>query len=510
MKQRRQPRSHIQTPNNSRNSSLPPVQPSSKALSRLALIYGVCFVFGIILFGVAWVINGAIGRHPYMDEVFHARQTWKYLTGRFYEWDDKITTPPGLYLLAIPYYWFVRLFCSAVGSQQEDAVGILRSLNLWLLIGSLILVHRHLVACKSTSVHTYYSLWHAFNIVTTPVLFFFAFLFYTDIASMFFVLLASDLSGAWSTSSLTQRPFASAFVCFLSLWFRQTNIVWSLFIAGMFVRNRVLLFSDHGTGRYSFFSEADDGCGSMIIIIHKFLNGLSHLLVHFQFLCEVGGYIAVAFAFILFAVWNGGIVLGDKSNHIAVLHLPQLFYFVAFAACLLAPAFLSWNAVVTLFRARIKDIPLLLIYMAAGIYVVRHYTIEHLFLISDNRHYTFYLWKNIFKRWTMAKYILIPIYMLCFKFVAMVSFSPRKSMLLFCLFWLCTAVAIVPSPLFEFRYFLIPYVFVRIYAAYSCAVYALVRETLFNIVTNTVVLYVFIYHPFEWPHAPGELQRFMF
>lgn len=33
------------------------------------------------------------------DEVFHIPQAQKYCQGKFKEWDDKITTPPGLYVL---------------------------------------------------------------------------------------------------------------------------------------------------------------------------------------------------------------------------------------------------------------------------------------------------------------------------------------------------------------------------------------------------------------------------
>ena len=32
----------------------------------------------------------------HQDEVFHVPQAQKYCEGRFNEWDDKITTPPGL------------------------------------------------------------------------------------------------------------------------------------------------------------------------------------------------------------------------------------------------------------------------------------------------------------------------------------------------------------------------------------------------------------------------------
>lgn len=40
----------------------------------------------------------ALVPEPYLDEVFHIPQASKYCEGRYYEWDDKITTPPGLYV----------------------------------------------------------------------------------------------------------------------------------------------------------------------------------------------------------------------------------------------------------------------------------------------------------------------------------------------------------------------------------------------------------------------------
>lgn len=69
-------------------------------------------------------------------------------------------------------------------------------------------------------------------------------------------------------------------------------------------------------------------------------------------------YLPVAGAFIAFLHWNGGIVLGpstycpaqiasdymlttgDKSMHIAVLHLPQMCYFAAFSAAMASPILL--------------------------------------------------------------------------------------------------------------------------------------------------------------------------
>jgi alpha-1,2-glucosyltransferase len=40
---------------------------------------------------------------PYLDEVFHIPQAQIYCDGRFDIWDGKITTPPGLYVLLLPY-----------------------------------------------------------------------------------------------------------------------------------------------------------------------------------------------------------------------------------------------------------------------------------------------------------------------------------------------------------------------------------------------------------------------
>lgn len=45
----------------------------------------------------------------------------------------------------------------------------------------------------------------------------------------------------------------------------------------------------------------------------------------------------VLFAFLAFMHWNHGIVLGDKTMHVAVLHIPQVYYFTAFVAVMSAP-----------------------------------------------------------------------------------------------------------------------------------------------------------------------------
>jgi hypothetical protein len=45
----------------------------------------------------AFAVVSKVAPDPYIDETFHIPQCQAYCHGRFSEWDDKITTPPGLY-----------------------------------------------------------------------------------------------------------------------------------------------------------------------------------------------------------------------------------------------------------------------------------------------------------------------------------------------------------------------------------------------------------------------------
>ena len=53
-------------------------------------------------------------------------------------------------------------------------------------------------------------------------------------------------------------------------------------------------------------------------------------------LADLWALILVPLIFAAFVVWNGGIVLGDKTAHTPVKHLMQPLYFVLFTAVALA------------------------------------------------------------------------------------------------------------------------------------------------------------------------------
>jgi alpha-1,2-glucosyltransferase len=48
------------------------------------------------------------------------------------------------------------------------------------------------------------------------------------------------------------------------------------------------------------------------------------------------------------------------------------------------------------------------------VFLIERYSPVHLYLISDNRHYTFYLWKYVYERFPQAKFWLIPVYLFSF------------------------------------------------------------------------------------------------
>jgi alpha-1,2-glucosyltransferase len=73
-------------------------------------------------------------------------------------------------------------------------------------------------------------------------------------------------------------------------------------------------------------------------------------------------------------------------------------------------------------------------------------------------------------------------------------------------FCLVTSAALVPSPLIEPRYYIMPFILARLHlvsdrrTGLELAWYALL---------NGVTLWLFLTRPFRWPQDPHQWQRFM-
>ena len=79
------------------------------------------------------------------------------------------------------------------------------------------------------------------------------------------------------------------------------------------------------------------------------------------------------------------------------------------------------------------------------------------------------------------------------------------------------ALTLVPSPLLEFRYFIVPYFFFRIHTISIDKdkqrppyIILLICEAAMYLVFNVATFWLFLYRPFEWDHDPGVVQRFMY
>lgn len=135
----------------------------------------------------------------------------------------------------------------------------------------------------------------------------------------------------------------------------------------------------------------------------------------------------------------------------------------------------------------------------------------HPFLLADNRHYTFYLWKNLFRRFDgLLKYAFIPVYVAC-AWIMQRSWSSvaSRNKLWQLVWWLVVALVLVPTPLLEFRYFITPFVLWFLHAA-PTLVESSTRAALgvaLNVLINAATLAVFITRPFEW--NDGSEARFM-
>lgn len=132
-------------------------------------------------------------------------------------------------------------------------------------------------------------------------------------------------------------------------------------------------------------------------------------------------------------------------------------------------------------------------------------TLTHPYLLSDNRHYTFYIWKDILGRSELVRLALAPVYALagCALISQMTVDWGRLWTLNFV--GACTLV-LLPQWLVEFRYFIVP-AFLAAVQVKAASEKMIVWNAVLLAVVNAVTLYVFVARPFT--SADGDTARFM-
>ncbi|KAI7335530.1 hypothetical protein KC315_g3172 [Hortaea werneckii] len=544
---------------------------------------------------------------PYLDEVFHVRQAQLYCAGNFHDWDPKITTPPGLYLVS-----YLLSFSNWLNERFGFGFALpllgcnLAALRLANVLGLALLAAVAYISYQTRSPHPRRErrlFQHsALNMVLFPPLFFFSALYYTDIWSTLSVVVfyVQMVNAHRSNMKATERFVRLVALGFVSLTFRQTNVFWiTVFPAAVTLVQHL----DKGQEAVrSSMHRGVDGFGDSLYSVAKtawkfeiiydppveesWIDAYAYCIVSIaacslktisqpqRLLGLILGllpYLTLLAGFAGFVLWNGSVVLGDKGNHTATLHLPQLLYLWPFMTFFSLPILYPHILLVpitalaqTRYAGHLESLQIfkrrrllprlwlfILLLGIAGV-VVWANTIVHPFTLADNRHYVFYVFRLLLRPPWM-RCAVIPVYVFCaWACIQALGGGPLRShrsptnllpdgehsvTCSFVLIWLATsALQLITAPLVEPRYFILPWLFWRMHLPLRSPSrmenrraspktknstitstqglwhdydHRLWLETVWLLAINVVTGYIFLNWGYEWPQEPGKIQRFM-
>ncbi|KAF1768874.1 hypothetical protein GCK72_000687 [Caenorhabditis remanei] len=380
---------------------------------------------------------------PYMDEFFHISQTRLYCAGN-YTWNPLITTPPALYILSMP-------LC---GGYERYANSIL----LFFAIPAF---------CRFRRMFVREDVWLTVSIVgSLPILMASSVIFYTDLLSLTTVI--------WGFS--IGNPVVSAAFFLVAILTRQTNIVWAAIYAFSVLASKIDVSKP------------------------KFENLKRLIFTTFS----LWPFVGLAAGFLVFLYLNNfQIVLGDAKAHEPKFHVAQFFYMILFCAAhtwtQILPNLLSHLSHLTDMKA--------LCLQAVVAVLVYQFSYDHPYLLADNRHFTFYIWRRFLSNPVMRA-TLAPLYTFSARFMSLST--PNIHVFHKFLFVFASLLVLVPAHLFEMRYYIVPYVIWRLATVNNRRKSLLALELVSQVTLFSVVFCLFLFKTFEWPNEPGVKQRFMF
>ncbi|XP_075652892.1 dol-P-Glc:Glc(2)Man(9)GlcNAc(2)-PP-Dol alpha-1,2-glucosyltransferase-like isoform X4 [Castanea sativa] len=412
-----------------------------------------------------WVISlsilvNHIVPEPYMDEIFHIPQAQQYCIGNFRSWDPMITTPPGLCCISYCSACYVscmfekELLVKCSGKLGALAVVIRQTNIVWMLF----------VAC--TGVINITLVRPRDNVEVNDI--------DTAIRKSNQSTSNDDLK---SGSNLRQRKFSN-----------------SPGADKHSMPSASLVSTNHSSG--------------LLDEVKVIFLALWHM--KWELLVSFSPFLMVFVAFLAFIRWNGSVVLGAKEAHTVSPHFAQIMYFGLVSALAVAPLHCSKGQVVDLFQSFWKRRPIsffqVFVAVIAGFFSVHSFSIAHPYLIADNRHYPFYLWRKVINAHWLMKYLLVPLYVYSwFSIFQTLGKVQRKIWVL--AFFLATAAVLVPAPLIEFRYYTIPFYFIILHSHINDYQSWLLMGLLY-LAINVFTITIFLFRPFHWDHEPG-IQRFI-
>lgn len=336
-----------------------------------------------------------------------------------------------------------------------------------------------------------------------PVLYFFSWLYYTDPAATFSALLAYYLY-------LDSQHFPASLVGVVAILFRQTNILWVIFCAGLTLGKTLMKWlnldkKDYSDKQKPFTDWLILQRTTSLIFQSVRFNPKELICLLLEILYNVWSYMVVGVCFVVFVIINKGIVVGDRSNHQPCLNIPQLFYFLFVTMFFSFMHMISIQTMKNMFSFVVQSPVKTIGFFIVAFLCIYKFMYIHEYNLADNRHYNFYFLSKIIRRHEYVKYMLIPVYL--YAFVTVLNLLKERDIFWKLSYFICTAASIVPQRMIEFRYFIMPYLIFRLNMPLSSR-YMLITELLFYVAINAWTVYMYAFKPFPW-HNTNELQRFM-
>ncbi|KAH8411128.1 hypothetical protein KR222_003841 [Zaprionus bogoriensis] len=427
---------------------------------------------GFVLYSLPLFLRVNSSSDYIIDEEFHIPQGLAFCRKQFDVWDPKITTFPGLYMIALVLEPFDA--CTVTGLRLLSLAGA--GINILLLYK---IRRRTLAGTGGNS----YAAQEAITLSVLPPLYFFSHLYYSDTLALTMVLIFYNY---WQQDAhLPAAVFGAA-----SVLMRQTNIVWVGMCCGMTILNTLVQqcakTRPANKQQLRLFSTELwlQLMGSPQLICSCVLSILGRCCF----------YASIILPFVGFVCINGSIVVGDKSAHEATLHLPQLFYFAIFAMGFgISNTLRQLHSALLLLR-RHKLLAALCILLIAA--VVHFNTVVHPYLLADNRHYTFYVWSRLYGRFWWFRYVMAPLYLLAITVLCCGLRHTADSFKV--MFPLALLLVLCFQRLLEVRYFLVPYVLFRLHTHPNRKGFVEWLELALHLLLNVVTFYVYFTKEFYW------------
>lgn len=488
----------------------------------ISTVCACCCCFSILL----WIVS--LFRHidPYMDEVYHVPQAQRWCRSEFGYWDPKITTFPGTYLISflVSRLNITDLSCSLFDLRMHIACMAFVLFIALYRCRQILFPHEGHVANLLTAVLLFFY----------PFSFFYYFLYYTDTAAILLLVLTytsvqmrkkkqSEGNSNHSKGVLRFADSNSIILLFLSgfcILARQTNAAWIVFMGGELALWRLKLDlkldrDNKQEGELSF----------------PYLKKLSALFYkRFPELIQlVWPLVIPVVLFLCFVKWNGSIVVGDKEHHKASFsHWAMPLHMLTIAALLFLPTYVcNWLWRYVEYNAKKKpnfnfklpcSLPVLVCGYIITLLCLQWGSVSHPFLLSDNRHYTFYVWRRLLSK-PIIRFMMSPFYFI-FAVMIMHKLERTRGAIWLIGFSFIAIVTLVTTPLLEPRYFTPGLTMIILNSSLESQnqgksklagrgeLVGICVSIVVCCLVNLAVVYKFVQEPFVW--VDGSIARFMY